>query len=91
MTAHTLLPIAFLLKTNFCNIFGLYDVLRQFINHSAMLGWFCFTTGHYMSDVFYSVQLLDSVSKKPVSEDESFSKKATVVKKNRYKNKFPCE
>ena len=44
-----------------------------------------------MSGLFYSVQLLDSVSKKPVSEDESFSRKAAVVKKNRYKDKFPCE
>jgi protein tyrosine phosphatase len=34
-------------------------------------------------------ELLDSVSKKPVSEDESFSRKAAVVKKNRYKDKFP--
>ena len=38
-----------------------------------------------------SVQLLDSVSKKPASEDETFSKKKIVEKKNRYKDRFPCE
>ena len=37
-----------------------------------------------------SLQLLESVSKKPASADETFSKKSVVEKKNRYKDRFPC-
>ena len=38
-----------------------------------------------------TLQLLDSVSKKPASADETFAKKSVVEKKNRYKDRFPCE
>ena len=31
------------------------------------------------------------MSKKPASVDETFSKKSVVEKKNRYKDRFPCE
>ena len=41
--------------------------------------------------ILAAVQLLDSVSKKPAFVDETFSKKSVVEKKNRYKDRFPCE
>ena len=36
-------------------------------------------------------QLLESLSKRPNSTDEEFSKKGIISKKNRQGNRFPCK
>ena len=36
-------------------------------------------------------QVLEKVSKSPCSEDIAFAKTKEVAKRNRYKDKFPCE
>ena len=35
--------------------------------------------------------MLEKLSKSPCSEDIVFAKKIMVAKRNRYKDKFPCE
>ena len=35
--------------------------------------------------------MLEKVSKSPCSEDIAFAKTKEVAKRNRYKDKFPCE
>ena len=36
-------------------------------------------------------QILEKFSKSPCSEDVDFAKSKVVAKRNRYKDKFPCE
>ena len=40
---------------------------------------------------FWSLQFLAKASRMPVRDDEIFAKKSLVAKKNRYKDKCPCE
>ena len=51
------------------------------INVCALKQWLC----------FWSLQFLAKASRMPVREDEIFAKKSLVAKKNRYKDKCPCE
>ena len=45
----------------------------------------------YLPSKICCVQLIGSVCKEPVGEDAAFARKGTPAKKNRYKDKYPCE
>ena len=50
--------------------------------------WFSLDTGNFY---YCNVQMLEKHCKLKCSEDTAFAKKRVVAKRNRYKDKFPCE
>ena len=44
-----------------------------------------------MGDVRLRMQLLQELSQVPCTADINFAKKASITKRNRYKDRFPCE
>ena len=64
-----------------------------------MIVHFLYNTNTYIGLNIYDIncgiiiqfKLLEEMSKKPCSEDRTHSRKYQVMKKNRYKDKYPCK
>ena len=44
-----------------------------------------------LGDVCLRMQLLQELSQVPCMADINYAKKASIMKRNRYKDRFPCE